>query len=63
MLKTLIFRLFPFMPQGFHGIIRHGKNDPHASIMEAISQANLGNLIRVQDLCIDEASRHSKGVF
>ena len=63
MLKPLFFRLFPFMLQGFHGIIRHGKNDPYASIVGAISQAHLGNLIRVQDLCIDEALRHSKGVF
>ena len=63
MLKPLFFRLFPFMLQSFHGIIRHGKNDPHASIMGVISQANLGNLIWVQDLCIDEALRHSKGVF
>lgn len=63
MLKPLIFHLFPFILQGFHGIIRHGKNDPYASIVGAISQAHLGNLIRVQDLCIDEALRHSKGVF
>ena len=63
MLKPLFFRLFPFMPQGFHGIIRHGKNGPHACIVGANSRANLGNLIWVQDLCIDEALRHSKGVF
>ena len=63
MLKPLFFRLFPFMPQGFHDIIRHGINDPHACIMGVVSQANLGNLIWVQDLCIDEALRHSKGVF
>lgn len=63
MQNPLIFRLFPYMPQYFHGIIRHGKNGPYASIVGVIPQAHLGNLIWVQDSCFDEAFWHSKGVF
>jgi len=54
--------LFPFIHPAGHGIIGYG-NDPHACIMVVISHANLVNQIWVQDLCIDEALRHSKGVF
>lgn len=63
MLKPLFFRLFPFMPQGFHGIIRHGINDPHACIVVSISQANLVNEIGKRFSIIDVACKHSKGVF
>ena len=63
MLKPLIFLLFSFISQGFCGIMKHGKNDPHACIVVTISRSNLGNQIWVQELCIDEALRHSKGVF
>ncbi len=59
----LIFRLFSFLSENHHGIIKHGKHDPHASIMEVIPQANLGNHIWEQALCIDEACMHSEGVF
>ena len=60
---SLIFRLFPFLSKTHHGIIKHGRNDPHASIMEVILQANLVNHIWEQALCIDEACMHSEGVF
>ena len=63
MLKPLFFRLFPFMPQGFHGIIRHGKNDPHACIVGANSRANLVNGIGKRFSMFDVACKHSEGVF
>ena len=63
MLKPLFFRLFPFMPQGFHDIIRHGINDPHACIVVSIPQADLVNGLRKRFSIFDESCKHSKGVF